>query len=538
MALRLFYSSQLLHTMKLLHTLRRRLSVIILCGYVGLLCGCQPTPKEQTFAVGVCIDFQDVWHDKMCDEIVQEAVLHPELHLILKNARGDRRLQGMQIDSLLQSGVDLLIIGVEDPLYIHVALEHAAQKGVPVVINSRNPKTDNYTAFVGTDNLQVGNLMAEYLKELAHKGGYTTQRPLQVIEILGVPGTPAVSERYIGLRRGLKDFQAVHLCGTGVGNWSYALAFRQTDSLLLQHKDIDVVVAQNDIMALGAYEACLHRYPDKDFRILGVDALNGPDSGVEAILEGKIAASITNVTRGDLIIQTAYAILHGQPYVRDSLLHPMLVDRSSTRLMMRMSQEMDNETKVIKALQTRMDSLGGKTDGLRTANMALSLCLVLSVLLGVVMILLYHYRLRVHQERAQSALTISRQQQQLEQISAELTQVKITQSQDEKFTENLQRIIEKRLDDPTLSVNSLSEELGVSRAQLFRKVKAQMGITPFDLLHQIRLQKAQQLLRNTDLSVSEVAYSVGFTSSSYFAKCYKSVFGVAPAEDRKQNSLK
>ncbi len=520
--------------MKLLHALRRQLSVIVLCGCAVLFCGCHSTSEAPTFAVGVCIDFQDVWHDKMCDEIVQEAVLHPELHLILKNARGDRRLQALQIDSLLRSGVDLLIIGVEDPLYIHTALEHAAQQGVPVVINSRNPKTDDYTAFVGTDNLLVGNLMADYLKELAHTGGYTAQRPLQVIEILGVPGTPAVSERYVGLRRGLEGFPAVHLCGTGVGNWSYALAYRQTDSLLLRYKEIDVVVAQNDIMALGAYEACLHRYPDKDFRILGVDALNGPDSGVEAILEGKIAASITNVTRGDLIVQTAYAILHGQPYVRDTLLHPMLVDRSSTRLMMRMSQEMNNETKVIKTLQTRMDSLGGKTDGLRTANLALSLCLVLSVLLGIVMILLYHYRLRVHQERAQNALTISKQQQQLEQMSAELTQVKTIQTQDEKFTENLQRIIEKRLDDPTLSVNSLSEELGVSRAQLFRKVKAQMGITPFDLLHKIRLQKARQMLRNTDLSVCEVAYSVGFTSSSYFAKCYKSIFGVAPTEDRQK----
>lgn len=519
--------------MKLLHALRRRLP-IILCGCVGLLCGCRPTPKEQTFTVGVCIDFQDVWHDKMRDEILQEAVLHPDLQLVLKNARGDRRLQALQIDSLLRSGVDLLIIGVEDPLYIHAALEHAAQQGVPVVINSRNPKTDKYTAFVGTDNLQVGALMAEYLKERAQTGGYTAQCPLRVIEILGVPGTPAVSERYIGLRRGLENCPAVRLCGTGVGNWSYALAYRQTDSLLLQHKNIDVVVAQNDIMALGAYEACLHRYPDKDFHILGVDALNGPDSGVEAILEGKIAASITNVTRGDLIIRTAYAILHGQPYVRDSLLQPMLVDCSSTRLMMRMAQEMNNETKVIKTLQTRMDSLGGKTDGLRTANLALSLCLVLSVLLGVVMILLYHYRLRVHQERAQNALTISRQQQQLEQISAELTQVKTIQSQDEKFVENLQRIIEKRLNDPTLSVNSLSEELGVSRAQLFRKVKAQMGITPFDLLHQVRLQKARQLLHNTDLSVCEVAYSVGFSSSSYFAKCYKSLFGVAPTEDRKK----
>lgn len=521
--------------MKLSHTLSLLLSSILLCGLAGGLLGCRSHEKEPVFAVGVSIDFQDMWHDKMYDEIVQEAVLHPELRLTAKNARGDRRLQGRQIDSLITAGVDLLIVGVEDPLYIRTALEHAARKGIPVVINSRNPKMDDYTAFVGTDNLQVGTLMAEYLKDIAQAGGYTAKHPLHAIEILGVPGTPAVSERYIGLREGLQDCPAVQLCGTGVGNWSYELAYRQTDSLLLlPDRKADVVVAQNDIMALGAREACLRRYPDSDFHILGVDALNGPGSGVEAILEGKIAASVTNVSRGDMLVRTACAILHGQPFTRDTFLQPMLVDRSSTRLMMRMSQEMDNETKVIKTLQTRMDSLGGKTEGLRTANMALTLCLVLAVLLGVVMVLLYRYRLRVHEERAQNALAMTRQQQQLEQMSAELTRVRAVRSQDEKFIDNLQRIIEKRMDDPALSVNSLSEELGVSRAQLFRKVKAQTGITPVELLHRIRLQKAQQLLRRTDLSVSEIADSVGFSSPSYFAKCYKSLFGTAPTDDRKQ----
>ncbi len=521
--------------MKLPRILFRVLPSVILCGLAGGLWGCHSSQKEPTFLVGVSIDFSDIWHDKMYDEIVQEAVLHPELHLRVKNARGDRRLQGLQIDSLINSGVDLLIIGVEDPLYIRAAMEHASQRAIPVVINSRNPKMSNYTAFVGTDNMQVGALMADYLKDLARAGGYSAKHPLRAIEILGVLGTPAVSERYTGLRKGLQDCPAVQLCGTGVGNWSYELAYRQTDSLLLLlNRKVDVIVAQNDVMALGAHEACLHRYPDRDFPILGVDALNGPDSGVEAILEGKITASITNVSRGDLLIQTACAILHKQPYARDTFLQPMLVDRSSTRLMMRMSQEMNTETKVIKTLQTRMDSLGGKTEGLQTANMALTLCLVMAVLLGVVMVLLYRYRLRVHEERARNALTMTRQRQQLEQMSAELTRVKAVRSQDEKFIDNLQRIIEKHLSDSTLSINSLSEELGVSRAQLFRKVKASMGITPVELLHRIRLQKGQQLLRQTDLSVCEVAWSVGFSSPSYFAKCYKSLFGVAPTDDRKQ----
>lgn len=73
-----------------------------------------------------------------------------------------------------------------------------------------------------------------------------------------------------------------------------------------------------------------------------------------------------------------------------------------------------------------------------------------------------------------------------------------------------------------------ASKLGISRAQLFRKVKSKIGVTPVDLIRQIRLQKAKQMLQHTDLSVSQEAYSVGFSSASYFAKCYKDFFGFAP----------
>lgn len=511
----------------------RRVLLLLLPLLLCCLCGCHRKEKEPTFVVGVSIDFYDVWHDKMCSEIVQEAVLHPELQLVVKNAYGSRERQQLQLDSLLNSGVDLLIVGVEDPMYVRVALQHAMDNGIPVVINSRNPKIDDYTAFVGTDNVRVGFLMADYLKVLADKGEYSAKHPLHAIEILGVSGTPAVLERYRGLREGLAGCHNVVLAGTGYGDWSKELAHKQTDSLLtLLDKDVDVIVAQNDIMAIGCYEACISRCPDRDFHILGVDALNGPGSGVEAILEGKISASITNVAHGDLIVQVACAILHEQPYPRDTFLPPMLVDQSSTRLMMRMSQEMNNETKVIKTLQTQMDSLGTQTESLKTVNMALVLCLIMAVLLGVAMAFLYRYRLRLHKERAQNAVTMARQQQQLEQISAELTRVKEEQSQEERFYNNLQSIIEKRLNDSTLTMDSLSKELGMSRAQLFRRVREQLGITPLDLIRQIRLQKGQHMLQKTDLSISQIAYSVGFSSPSYFSKCYREYFGVTPAEDR------
>lgn len=511
------------------------LLVVVVALAIGIFYGCRGWQKEDTFVVGVSIDFDDVWHNKMIDEIEQEAVLHPELSLRLLNACGDYALQEKQIIALADKGADLLIVGTGDPMYVREALDYVAAKGVPVVINSHNPQVDEYTAYVGTDNYAAGLMMGQYLAEHAKQAGRTAQHPLRAIEVVGVMGTPAVDERYNGLREYLEGHKEVDITAVAQADWKYEKARYLTDSLLQVLPDIDIIVAQSDIMAFGAYEAGKARFPEKDFHILGVDALSGKGSGVEAILEGKIEASITNVSRGDLMVQTACDILHGKPFVRDMFLQPVLVDQSSKRLMMRMSEELNNESKVIQTLQLRMDNLWGEADTLKNTNAVLIFCLLLLVLLTGVVIFLCRYRLRIHQERAQNAIVLERQQRQLDKISAELCQVKATQTQDEKFINNLQEFINKHLSDPELSIEMLSGELGLSRAQLFRKVKAKLGVSPVDLIRQIRMQKAQQMFRRTDLSVSEVAYSVGFSSSSYFSKCYKDYFGVAPKQQLRQD---
>lgn len=519
--------------------LQKHILLYIVLFLVGVACisvflGCRNRHKTETFVVGVSIDFDDVWHNKMLDEIEQEAVLHPEIRLRLLNADGDYALQNKQITELADKGADVLIIGAGDPVYIEDALKYAAERGIPVVINSHNPKVEAYTAYVGTDNRAAGRMMGEYLEEHARKAGCTAVHPLRAIEVVGTMGSPAVDERHNGLHTYIQDYPEVEIAAVTQCNWQYDEARQQVDSLLRILPHIDVIVAQSDIMAFGAYDAGKLCFPERNFHILGVDALSGPGSGVEAILEGKIEASITNVSRGDLMVQTACDILHGKPYTRDVFLQPVLVDQSSKRLMMRMSEEINNEGRVIKTMQKRMDGLWGEADMLKNTNLVLTCCLVLLALLTGAVVLMFRYRLRVHKERTENAVTLAKQQRQLDKISAELSQVKAVQSQNEKFMDHLQELIDKHLDNPDFSVDMLSRELGISRAQLFRKVKAMTGVTPVDLLRQIRLQKAKQMLRQTDLSVSEIAYSVGFTSSSYFAKCYKDFFGVAPKDNRGQ----
>ena len=90
----------------------------------------------------------------------------------------------------------------------------------------------------------------------------------------------------------------------------------------------------------------------------------------------------------------------------------------------------------------------------------------------------------------------------------------------------------EHIDDSTLSVEQLGEKLCLSRVQLYRKTKALTGYSPNEYIRNIRLKTARDLLSGTEHTVSEVAYSVGFTSPSYFAKCYKEYFGESPKAGR------
>lgn len=98
------------------------------------------------------------------------------------------------------------------------------------------------------------------------------------------------------------------------------------------------------------------------------------------------------------------------------------------------------------------------------------------------------------------------------------------------FLTRFKAILEKHLTDSDLSVEDLGSEIGLSRVQLYRKVKALTGRSPVELLRTARLQRARQMLLTTDKTISEVAYDVGFSAPSYFTKCFRDEFGISPSE--------
>ncbi len=107
---------------------------------------------------------------------------------------------------------------------------------------------------------------------------------------------------------------------------------------------------------------------------------------------------------------------------------------------------------------------------------------------------------------------------------------------DNDFYRRFAALVERRMADSELSIEQMAADLGLSRVQFYRKIKALTNYSPAELLRILRLKRADMLLRTTENTVSEISYSVGFSSPGYFTKCYHDWFGEAPTEVQKRTS--
>jgi len=107
-----------------------------------------------------------------------------------------------------------------------------------------------------------------------------------------------------------------------------------------------------------------------------------------------------------------------------------------------------------------------------------------------------------------------------------------TTSLDQEFILNVLNYINKNISDNNLNVENLADELLLSRSKLYRKIKALTGLTANEFIRNVRLEKSKEILENSEFSISEICYKVGFSSPSYFTKCFKLQYGVLPKEIR------
>ena len=101
---------------------------------------------------------------------------------------------------------------------------------------------------------------------------------------------------------------------------------------------------------------------------------------------------------------------------------------------------------------------------------------------------------------------------------------------DENFLKMLKKVVDANMQNPDFNLDDMSSQLNMSRSSLNRKVKGLLDMTPNDYIRLERLKKAVQLLKEGECQVSEICYMIGFSSPSYFSKCFQKQFGVLPKD--------
>ena len=109
---------------------------------------------------------------------------------------------------------------------------------------------------------------------------------------------------------------------------------------------------------------------------------------------------------------------------------------------------------------------------------------------------------------------------------------------DKKFINEFMAVVEKNLANPALSANDIAEALGMSRVQVYRKVKALLGYSVNDYVVNVRLKKAKHLLLNSEMNISEIAYEVGFSSPAYFSTAFKKHCNTSPSDFKTAHLIK
>ena len=396
---------------------------------MGTLCttSCGETDSVR-YHIGVSQCSDDAWRTKLNEEMRRELLFYPGVSLEVRSADDDNERQARDIDHFIAQGVDLLIVSPNRADSLTPAVSKAFDAGIPVIVADRKVTGDKYTAFVGGDNFEVGKLQGEYLQRVLPQGG-------KVLEVMGLMGSTPQELRHQGLVESISDVSARYQFVQCMGAWKRDKGEAEVLKVLAQHPDIKVILSQNDQMAIGASRALQSANLDHKVFIMGVDGLTGEDNGIEAIRNGTIDVSATYTTGGDLIIQTAMKILHGEPFERDVVLPTALIDMSAAKSIDNVYREVDHQIETVKMLQHRADSYWQQLDLERTLMYVLLAFLAMALLFLIVFYNNYRQKRRLGESLNRQKALLKAQRDQLAEQNEQLK--KLTKQVEEATTAKL-----------------------------------------------------------------------------------------------------
>ena len=321
---------------------------LILFAFLVISCS-----RKADFVIGVSQCSEDDWRTAVNDEITMEASFYNDMDVIIKSVKDDSQKQIEVIEDFIKKKVDLLVISPNESTSLTPIVTKAHKAGIPVILFDRKTDNNQYTAYIGGDNFQIGQMAADYIN--SHK----FNRAANIVLIRGTQGSTADLERYEGFKSEMDSAgRANQIVRQEFANFTRETAKYVMKTVLDSTPDpssIDVVFAFNDRMAAGVSDAYSTYYPSLPLpMILGVDAIPNSECGVNLITDGVINASFVYPTGGNKIVELARDILLGKPYEKENILNTFLINSETSRLYLLQASEIQQKQQLIEALNSRV----------------------------------------------------------------------------------------------------------------------------------------------------------------------------------------
>ena len=483
--------------LSLIQKMNKRILLYLLLIYIlSPVVACKNPCKE--YKIGVSICNKNDWRSQIEQEMVKEVPFYNNLDVNFSVANSNDSLQIAQIAQFIEDKVDLIIVIPREAYMLKTVIENAYDKGINIIVIDNKIPTEKYTAYIGADNFIIGKSIGQYISTLLPNGG-------KIIEITGNKSSEVAKLRRRGLTSEGGLAPHIDLVCTIDAKWSGELAAIYTDSLIKLDPNIKLIFAHNDAMAHSAYKSLERMSLEDKVKIIGVDGLPGENKGLDLLSKGILEMSVIYPTFGNIVLQRAYQILNNEPFEKETRLEGAIVNKTDAKVEILKVAKLEELNGRITELQQEARTYNNTTWGWILASV---------IVIGMVIIIVIQSKKRKMVVANYPSEPIVR-----EGVAA----------QEQEFLNRFYNYINANLNNPKLGIEEMSSEMCCSRAQLHRKIKELTGESPIKLLRNARLARGQELLKSSILTISEVAYEVGFSSPSYFTKSYKEFYGKTPS---------
>lgn len=358
---------------------------------VVMFAACTEKPKK--FVIGVSQCSEDIWRDKLNDELKMGEYLNDSIIVKLASSNDDNVLQNKQVNQFVDEGVDLIIVSPNQLSAISKAVERAYDKGIPVILYDRKTNSDKYTAFIGCDNYMIGKSMGSFIAhQLKGKG--------RIVEICGLEGSSPAMERHRGFMDAIKPYPGIQVVASEGGDWKEESAIKAMKSILQKTQDFDYVYAHNDRLAWGAYVAARQMGLEHKYKYTGVDGMATEGGGLELVRDGVFEASYLYPTKGDEVLALAMKVLTKKPYQKDNYLSTSIITKANAELTLMEARDAERQARNLKTLHNQVDRYLSDYNAQKMMLISLGLLLFVCIVAAALIFRSYIVKAKLNEELA------------------------------------------------------------------------------------------------------------------------------------------